>query len=51
MAEPTRIEAGPYPIRHHLPSETRATTPAGMPEGDDYNLSSARVVVDVIPDP
>jgi hypothetical protein len=38
-------------VRRHFPSDARATTPTGMPEGDDNNLSSAHVVVDVIPDP
>lgn len=39
-------------VRRHLRSEARASsTPAGMPESDDNNLSSAHVVVDVIPDP
>ncbi len=38
-------------VRRHFHSEDRATPAAGVPEGQDDNLSSAHVVVDVVSDP
>ena len=38
-------------VRRHLHSEARATIAAGVPESNDHKLSSAHVVVDVVPDP
>ena len=37
-------------VRRHSHSEARATIAAGVPEGDDDNLSDPHVVVDVVPD-
>ncbi len=38
-------------VRRQMHSETRATTATGVPEGNDKNLFSAHVVVDVVADP
>lgn len=38
-------------VRRHSHSAAWVTTAAGVPEGDDDNLSDPHVVVDVVPDP